>query len=253
MIVLSIITFISFLVVPAALAEEQYIYDDGELFTEQEREELTQLAKEYSAENEISLLIVTATELGGRDVVQYTQDFYDDHGPGYNKSHGDAAMLTIDFSANREVYLAGFYKGEEYLDSGRLDQIREQITPYLRNENFFEAGKLYLEKADQYLGVNPAINPESIFLKTWFQLAVAVIIGGVVVGSMIFNMGGRVTVSHQTYVDAKRSRVKSKSDTFIRKTVSKSKIQKSSGGRGGGGGGGVTRGGHSHSGSRGSF
>ncbi|WP_066191578.1 MULTISPECIES: TPM domain-containing protein [Gracilibacillus] len=246
---LCFIVLVSLLWLPASFAVEQYIYDDGNLLNDGEREELTQLAEEYSANHDVNLLIATATDLGGRDVVQYTEDFYDEH----DTEFGDAAILTIDMSENREVYLAGFGKGEQYLEDSRLDQIREQITPYLSNENFFAAGELYLEKADQYLGVNPIINPESILLKTWFQLVVAVVIGGAIVGFMIFNMGGRVTVDHQTYVDANNSKVKRKKDTYVRKTVSKTKIQKNSGGGRGGGGGGVTSGGHSHSGSRGGF
>lgn len=73
------------------------------------------------------------------------------------------------------------------------------------------------------------------------------------VGSMIFNMGGRVTTNASTYLDANNSRVKNKSDRYLRQTVTKTKIQKNTGGGRGGGGGGMTRGGHSHSGARGKF
>ncbi len=46
---------------------------------------MEKLAKQYSEENELSFLVLTEDELGGRDVVQYTEDFYDENAPGYDK------------------------------------------------------------------------------------------------------------------------------------------------------------------------
>ncbi|WP_018930991.1 TPM domain-containing protein [Gracilibacillus lacisalsi] len=233
------------------MAEHQYIYDDADIFNDEEISELEQLAVEYSEENKTDLLVVTTKDPGDRDVKEYTQDFYDENAPGYNQAHGDTAILTIDLNES-EVYVAGFGNKQDYLSNERLDQIREHITPLLSDGDYKEASKQFFEKVDQYLDVNPIINPESIFLKTWFQLVVAIVVGAVVVGSMIFNMGGRVTVDHQTYMDPQNSRVVKKRDTYIRKSVQKTKIQKNNN-RSSGGGGGVTSGGHSHTGSRGGF
>ncbi|QGH34087.1 hypothetical protein GI584_08660 [Gracilibacillus salitolerans] len=239
-----LLVFLTLLTIPV-MADKQYIYDDAGIFDNAKVSELEQLAKEYSEENETDFLIVTTDDPGNRDVKEYTQDFYDENTPG------DTAILTIDMS-EREVYLAGFGATQEYLSDERLTQIREHITPNLSADNYTEASKQFFEKVDQYLRVSPIINPDSIFLKTWFQLVVAIVIGGVVVGSMIFNMGGRVTVNHQTYMDPQNSRIVKKRDTYIRKSVQKTKIQKNNN-RSDGGGGGVTKGGHSHTGSRGGF
>ncbi|PWU69005.1 TPM domain-containing protein [Gracilibacillus dipsosauri] len=239
----------SFLTIPVS-AEEQYIYDEADLFNADEQEELEKLAKQYSEENELSFLVLTENDLGGRDVVQYTEDFYDENAPGYDKKHGNTVILTIDMNKS-EVYLSGFGDKQKYLSDSRLDEIREKITPYLSADNFLEATKQFFSEVPVYLGVNPIISPDSIFLKTWFQLLLAVLIGAVIVGAMIFNMGGRVTVKHETYVDPKNSRVVNRKDVYLRKTVSKTKIQKNN--SSGNGGGGVTSGGHSHTGSRGGF
>ncbi|MNC75575.1 hypothetical protein D3C75_1271320 [compost metagenome] len=80
------------------------------------------------------------------------------------------------------------------------------------------------------------------------------VIGGIVVGIMAYNSGGRVTVNRATYEDSGASSVVDRGDRYIRTTVTKTKIEKNNNnGGGGGGGGGTTRGGHSHSGSSRSF
>ena len=64
----------------------------------------------------------------GKDIIDYMEDFYDEKGLGYDKSHGNTAILTIDMK-NGDIYLAGYYKAEKYLDDYRLDIIRDKIAP----------------------------------------------------------------------------------------------------------------------------
>ncbi|MDX8044641.1 TPM domain-containing protein [Gracilibacillus sp. S3-1-1] len=239
------------------MADGQHVYDDAALFTDTEKAELEQLAAQYSEKSEVELIVLTSDDMGGRNATEYANDFYDDAGPGYDHSHGSTAILTIkmaDTKQDREVDLGAYGVAKEHLSDERMIQIREMIAPTLTDGNFVDAAKQFFDKVEEYLEVNPNVNPEGIFLKTWFQLAVALVVGAVVVGSMIFNMGGRVTVNHGTYVDQQNSRVVNKRDRFIRKTVHKTKIQKNNNKSGGGfGGGGMTSGGHSRTGSRGGF
>ncbi|WP_152655056.1 YgcG family protein [Oceanobacillus sp. CFH 90083] len=254
LITVSSLLLISLFIIPGVFAEKQYIYDDANIFTDNEQTDLEQRAAEYSEENEIDILILTKNASDGRDIKPYIQDFYDDMKPGYNQEYGDTVILGLDFTGgpgDRDLYVAGFYEGEKYVNNDRAQQIVDQLIPDLSADNYYDAGLLFFEKVDQYMGVSPLVNPDGFLLQTWFHLLVAVIIGGAIVGSMIFNMGGRVTVNASTYLDTDNTRVKSKSDRFLRKSVTRTKIQKSSGG--GRGGGGMTRGGHSHSGARGKF
>lgn len=234
----------------AAATSKQLIYDEAGLLSPQEREELSLLASEYGAERETDILIVTSNNSDNIDVMKMTQDFYDEHGPGYDKTHGNAVILTVDMR-NREIYLAGFYKAKEYLDDNRLDKIRNQMTPDLTNGDYKAAFETYILKAHYYMGYEPGVNPDSLLHQIWFQLAVSLGIGALVVGIMAHHSGGRVTVNRQTYENAATSGVLDQRDAYIRTTVTKRKIPKNTGGSGGGGG--TTGGGHSHSGSRGSF
>lgn len=235
----------------AAGETKKLVYDEAGLLTQDEYNELNAMANEYGAERETDIIIYTSPNEAGADVMKMTQDFYDEMGPGYDKQHGNAVILTLDMN-NREIYLAGFYKAKEYLGDSRLDKIRNRITPNLSDGNYEQAFATYIKTAHDYMGYKPGVNPDNILFKLWFQVIVAIAIGGGIVSWMAYNAGGRVTVQRQTYEDGSTSGVLDHRDQYIRTTVTRRKIEKSSSG-GGGGGGGTTGGGHSHSGSRGSF
>lgn len=234
---------------------KQRVFDDAELLTQEEIQNLEEAAEEHGANRETDFIILTTPDADGKDVKKYMQDTYDEEGFGYDKEHGNTAVLAIDMES-REFYLAGFYKAEKYLDSDRLDQIRDKITPDLANGDYYDAFYLFIETADKYMGYRPGINPESIFLKTTFQLFVSLALAGIIVFSMAYNSKTKITTTPRTYRDEKTSKVLKKQDIFLRKSVTKTRKPQnnsSSGGGRGGGGGGMTGGGHSHSGSRGSF
>src|SRR5699024_4397277 len=81
---------------------------------------------------------LTTNDTDGKDIEQYLQDFYDANAPGYDRPHGNAAILALDVDV-REVYVAGFYHAEKYLDNDRIDSLLDQITPDLSDEQYYEA------------------------------------------------------------------------------------------------------------------
>ncbi|MEW9122719.1 MAG: TPM domain-containing protein [Thermotaleaceae bacterium] len=240
--------------VMAAPEVKQRIYDFAGLLTTEEVQELETLAQQYSQKRQTDIVILTTRDTEGKDVVQYMEDFYDAQGLGYDKTHGNTAILTIDMQ-HREVYVAGFYKGEEYLDNSRCDLVRRKITPYLSGGNYYEAFHAFIKLSYQYMGVRPGVNPENILFKLWFQLGAAFVVATVSVGLMAYRSGGRMTAGGGTYLDSSHSKITSRRDTYIRTDVTKRK-KPSDNNKSGGGismGGGISSGGHSHSGSRGSF
>ncbi len=253
LIVLIVTLFAPILPMSSASAAENknLIYDEANLLSEQDRNELNALANQYSAERQTDLIIYTTNNDEHKDEKLLTEEFYDDRAPGYDKPHGNTVMLTLDMY-NRKVYAAGFYKGEEYVDNSRVDKITEKIAPDLTDGNYRMAFEKFLNLSYEYLDLKPGVNPDNILFKTWFQVAASLAVGGVVVGVMMYRSGGRVTVNRSTYEDSSNSHVIDRQDRYIRTTVTKRKIEKNNN-NGGGGGGGTTAGGHSHSGSSRSF
>ena len=93
------------------------------------------LANQYSAERQTDLIIYTSNNEEQKSDMLLTQEFYDDRAPGYDKPHGNTVMLTLDMY-NRKMYVAGFYKGEEYVDNSRADKITAKIAPELTDGNY---------------------------------------------------------------------------------------------------------------------
>jgi uncharacterized protein len=156
---------------------------------------------------------------------------------------------------HREVYVAGFYKGEKYLDDDRCSLVREKITPDLSSANYYEAFDSFIKTSYKYMGIRPGVNPNNIIFNRWFQIIASLAVTGIAISIMTYNSGGRITVNEGTYRDFSNSRVIDRRDNYIRTSVTR--IRKPSddnhNSRGSGSGGGVSSGGHSHSGSRGSF
>lgn len=245
--------FLIFGSLTSVLADEskQRVYDYANLLTDDEIERLEDLAFEHGEKRNIDFIIVTTPDANDKDIVPFVQDFYDEMAFGFDKPHGNTAILALDMS-ERDIYLAGFYKGKKYLDDERLDLIREKITPNLSSENYYEAFMTFIETGSRYVRYLPGFNPESFFFQTWFHLIVALGLAALIVGSMAYNSGGKVTVNERTYTGD--FKVLQRQDIYLSKNVTKRRKPKnnSSGGSSSGGGG-VTRGGHSHSGSRGKF
>lgn len=237
-----------------ASESKQRIYDDANLLSEAEVTKLEELAQEYSDKQETDFIILSIEDADGKDIEKYMGDFYDEHGFGYNQQHGNTAILALDMK-ERDVMLMGFGKAEEYLDAERLDLVRNKITPDLSSKNYYDAFVSFIETSSRYMEFRPGVNPENPLFKWWIQLGAAVIVAGLIVGSMVYNSGDKVTTNSRTYFDDNNTRMNSKRDIFINKTVSKrrkpSNNNKGGGGRGGGGG--FTGGGRSFSSSRGKF
>jgi uncharacterized protein len=232
--------------------QKQYIYDDARLLTEEEAAQLEMLANEQSLERNTAFVIITLNGTEGKTITQYMEDFYDERALGYDQPHGNTALLIMDMK-ERDVYLAGFKRAEQYLDSGRLEMIRNKITPKLSEGEYYWAFSSFINTAHDYMGYEPGVNPENILFKWWFQLAASIILAGVLVALMAFRTGGKVTVNANTYINKKQSAVINEHDQYIRKTVTRVKKPSNPSGGGGGGGGGRTGGGHSYSGSGGKF
>lgn len=235
---------------PTVLANDgkQRIFDEAELLTDNEVQQLEQLTYEHSKKHEIDFIIVT-TPKAGKDIKKFVQDYYDDNAPGYDKPHGNAVIFAIDMDdAVREFYLAGFYKGKKYIDDTRINHIISKITPYLKDGNYYTAFATLIETGSEYAEYVPGIDPEGFYMQTWFHLLAAIVIAGGIVFFMAYNSGGKVTVNERTYTGD--FRVIHRKDRFITKSVTRRRKPKNNSS---GGGGGITGGGHSHSGGRGSF
>ncbi|AIY04608.1 hypothetical protein Plano_0643 [Planococcus sp. PAMC 21323] len=226
-------------------AADQHIYDDANLLSKAEIVELEAVATEYSQKQDVDFLFLTSADEQSTDIITYMSDFFDDWAVENNQEN--AVLLTMNI-ATRDVYLAGFGTAETTLDNKRVDLVLDRIISEMQNGDYADAFRETVTTSSRYMEFKPGVNPENIFLKTWFQVGIALLLGGAVVSFMLYNSAGRVTTTASTYFDGNNTRVTETRDQFRNKTVSRRKVPKSNSGGGGFGGGGSTGGGRSFSG-----
>lgn len=212
------------------------VWDHGNCFSPTEYEQLEDLAEKYSTDSSYEFLIVTTTSRTEYDYSQsssaeencknYAAAFYKNYVNTYPElSQKGACVLVLDLSENRYASIQAFgkLKGSGLLKQSRCQTIIDKITKDFHSDNWYEGCDTYLDTASRYVKIKFGIDPESIFLKLWFQLLLALVVGILIVLFNAINMGGKMTVNDRTYLDDSRSRLIGKHDHYIRTSVTKTK------------------------------
>ncbi|ROR31713.1 uncharacterized protein EDD66_101331 [Mobilisporobacter senegalensis] len=274
-ILLTFVLVFSFLMIKPILyvhadSTSQKVYDNAGLLTSEELMSLESAALEIGEKYNTDIYILTDEDSDGKSRKVYMEDFADE------KEVTDSTIIFVNMeSGNRGVEIQGYGTNKSLINSSRIEYILDDVTPYLSDEEYYQAFVTFLEEVDYYLGIDPSKDTathapdnnyassdkyyeeengaNSILSEFWVQLIIALVIGGIAVGIMAFNSGGRVTVNERTYLDANHSRVIAQRDDYIRTTTTKTRRPQNNNNRSGGGGSGVSSGGRSHSGGGRSF
>ncbi|WFR56938.1 TPM domain-containing protein [Anaerocolumna sp. AGMB13025] len=284
-----------------AAPEDQKVYDNYGLFSSEEVADLEDICSKYGDEGKIDIVMIT-DDFSDKSRQEYLEDFYDEHGFGFDKEFGDTAMILINMNQDdRGVEIQGYGNAEYYLNNDRIEHMLDDVVALLKDGSYYDAMDEFAKQAAYYMNQDKGVNTspatgaddsgesgytgpgnnyggsgsnnygesgyagpsdyygekdDNIFYNTFFQVAIAVIIGAVAVGIMAANSGGRVTVSNRTYLDEGHSGIVATRDDYIRTTTTRVKKPTNDNNNGGGrssGGGGISSGGHSHSGGGRSF
>lgn len=173
----------------------------------------------------------------------YANNFYDEHQFGFNEPLGDGILLLDNWyrEADGGLYSWISPSGRVWEDypASLVDRLMDafieevQVDPY-------SGYALFVEMVEDELSPGGG----SDFSFSWWMILLA----GVAAAAIFFlvNFGGRKgkkTVGATTYVKSGRPDIRLKEDQFLNKTVTRRKIQTSSGSGGGGGGARISRGG----------
>ena len=233
------------------LAPEHRVYDYADVLTSQEEEELELYIAENEKTYQIDLVLVTISEdiegeysswdYGMRNLAD---DFYDENNFGYNKVHGDGALLLDNWYDGQEGSWLSTC-GSVYQKFGD-DEINSVLRAVYNDveSNPFEAYKAYVDETCLYMTNGLA------FIVGLLELA-AVFVPFIYAFGLLHQTPAKDTTKANTYVVNGVARQHVHSDRFLRKSVSKRIIETGSSGGGGshgGGGGHVSSGGVSHGG-----
>ena len=228
-------------------ATEQ-VYDYGDVLTAEEEQSLSKLIDEKEVETRSDIAVITLNEslveyaaqyedaIGkvptSECVMVYADNFADEHKMGYDKPYGDSMVFLDNWyrEADGKIYswISTSGRVEDALTVDAMEQIMD-YSLYEVDENPYEAYSLLVnEYADHYTMLGSKGSSVGIS-----------ILGSFVVAAIFclincFSRKGKKTTTDSTYVVGGRPRLRVKEDRFIRKSVSKVKIDRDSGGSGGG-------------------
>lgn len=267
-----------------ATVDDRWVYDEAGLLSAYELEELESLSHKYGKEAGIEIFILTHDDSGSTYPEKYIEDFED------RLPLGDRIYFLYDVYRG-EIFMEGYGLAETYIHSKRIDKIFDNVADDLRSKNYYNAFKTYIIMSADYMKDDSELNYDhnyiydsppigfdpdyeysyddydynsyyredtiknSLLANFWFQLIASLAIGGIVVGIMAYNSGGRMTVGARDYLDSGRGGLIGRRDQYIRSSVTRwrkpqnntSSVGSRGGFNAGGFRGGVSSGGRSHS------
>lgn len=244
-------------------APTQRVYDYADVLTQKEEEYLAEQIAKCEEQAKCDIILVTIDQEMGLDdstwthnMVNYADDFYDDRAFGYDAPYGDGALFLDnwykdEYGSQQGAWLSTSGKVESIIGSHEEDRVWDAFDAGLRS-NAATGYEYAIREIARQVELAEGKGYDTLpWLTIW---VVPLVIALIYAFAKMHQKPGVDTTTPLTYVPGKQPHVLRREDTFLRKSVSKVKIEtESSGSRGGGGGGGsyghhTSSGGHSHGG-----
>ena len=247
-------------------SEEQKVYDDADLLTEEEEAELQELLVETAQRIEQDLIIVTTDDAEGKSSMEYADDFFDEHGFGYEKSNGSGVLYLIDMD-NRQIYISTAGTGIEQYTDNEIESTLDVLYEHVSDQDYYDSCTAFVKEAEKCLtggesadngyydseresfvdydssdykkirwqdSLAEAFQPGTLFM----NLGIAAVIAGIITLIISHNRKTQTTVSSRTYLKQGSLHQNEHTDFFTHTTVVTRKIEHDNNNSSGGGGGG---------------
>lgn len=237
------------LLTPSVNANEK-IYDFAELLTEEEEKQLYDKVKEFIANTNLDLAIVTINTNVKDSTQEYADDFYD-----YNDFSIDGLAFVIDMQ-NRIFYISTAGKAMLYYDDYRIEYILSALDQEMYNHEYFNACNTLISQLTEYYNHGFSDNADKyvvigtqIYRKTPYLLLSIIAVVSATIGTLILalrNKKIKLATNSNDYFDNKSFEITKDTKEFISSNTSRVYIPPADSDGGGSSGGGF------HSGSSGS-
>lgn len=220
------------------------VFDYAGKLTDYEEEKLRELIAEKEKEIGCDIVLVTLDEELSKSIMEYADDFYDEHMFGYNQPWGDG-VAYVDNWHDGYVGFSTSGKAEDKYSEDMIEQLINHVTG-ITNENPYEAYTRYINDVSVQMSGRSI---GSISLDTPVMLVVSLLITIVYTVTGLSGAKAKRTTGITAYVPEGRPDMGFCNDAFISTHTTRRHIDRSSGGSSRGGGGHhMSSGGHSHGG-----
>ena len=244
----------AFLMTVSAAAYNVSVYDDAELFSDDEYSEIVSKAEEVSENGSWNILIMTVSGDPGQSVMSYADDNYESEN-GVNASGVCIVLNPSNPDENEDdVYLGTYGSAITLITDGRVNKFLDDVFPYyddyrdadavltgLDTLNRFIAEGVYDDAAvvegtydDNYDYDSEEAGDSGIAAVTIVSAVVfAAIVSGITVGCIAGSYKFHAKQSANAYLDKGNLNMYRQKDMFLRETHTRTKIDRSSGSSGG--------------------
>lgn len=250
-----IFTFMMFIMIMTGFSsEDKKVFDEAQLLSEEEENKLQQMCIDKGYENEADIIILTVDGLDGKNIRDYSDDYYDNNGFGYEKEMGTGIILVVAMDT-REVAISTSGKCVELLSKSQTDEMIDNMTAYLSSGDYYNAFKTYIDDFDKEYNYSKANISKKRLIKNLAEIAVAMVIGGIVTAVIYGNHSTKMTVNGYTYSKNHTCDIINKNDIYRRTATTVRHIERNNSNEGSGSNFGVhtASSGNRHGGSSGSF
>lgn len=216
----------------------QKVYDYADLLTDSEEQKLLVQAREFADMYQLDLVLVTTDDAEGKSSMAYADDFYDYNGFGIGEAHSGLLVL-IDMD-NRMIWLSTTGSAISLFTDGRIQEITDRAAGYLSDQDYFGGCKsafadiqetVRTDREKSTLGGRARRSARRLPL----YLLIAAAASGISIAVMARKgKTARKAVNAEGYLDRRSIELLVREDQFIRSSVSRTRIERSSGGGGGG-------------------
>lgn len=240
------------------------VFDYADVLSDEEEQKLRELIAQSEQKTGCDIVLVTLNQslkeyakgyedrLGYLEpyqyVMVYADNFYDENNFGFNRAHGDGVLLLDNWYREEDgriySWLSTCGRAETRFSDSMIDSLLDDALENVDSDPYGAYSAYVKIFTRQMTGQKVQIPVWAVLLASAFATAFYVF-------AHLSDNKGKKTVNAMTYVaQGASTRITRREDIFLRRSVSKRKIETNSGNGGGGGGGGhhVSSGGVSHGG-----
>lgn len=219
----------------AETATEQHLFDECDVLDDSQETKLNEMLDKTAKENNLNIAVVFVDEVGSKTEEAYADDYYDNL-YGINT---DGVLMLVSYNPHYfHISTSGI--GIKYYDN-KIDDIIGNIKPYLSNNDEYNAVVEFNDNIAEFAYIPPFNWIKTAGIAFVISLVVALIWAGIIVH------GYKVPASENATEYAKNGDInfRLKTDRYITKHVTRTKISTDSGGTHTSSGGGTHGGGGS--------
>ena len=203
----------------AEAVTEQHLFDECDVIDDSREAELNDILGKTAKENNLNIAVVFVNDVGGKSEEAFADDYYDDL-YGINT---DGVLMLVSYNP-RYFHISTSGIGIDYYDK-RIDEIIGNIKPYLSGGDEYNAVVEFNSNIAKFAYI-PSFNwGKTAAIAFAISLVVALIWAGIIVH------GYKVPASENATEYAKNGNInfRVKTDRYITKHVTRTKISTDSG------------------------